>query len=429
MSRPDDVVRIKYNKKGKRYLQDQFVIQAKSADPFAKPKWDQELLVSLSKAKKREVVMKTQQSRLGLIALIMIFSSVVLFKPIASACTGITLRAKDGAVVYGRTLEWGTFDLHSRILIIPRGHRFVGETTEGKHGMKWTGKYGIAGIDMLEKPIYADAINEKGLVAGLFYHPDFAEYAEYKSADANRSMGPTDVMQFILSNFADVAEVRQGIGKITVVKVIDKVLGFPAPIHLIVSDPTGEQIVIEWSKGRPVIFDAPLGVITNAPTYDWHMTNIRNYINLSPVALPTISIDKIDFKPLGAGSGMIGLPGDFTPPSRFVRAVAFSKTARPTDDGPETIYEIFRILDSFNLPLGSGEGSGDKHSLEGMRSSTIWTSAHDLKNKVFYYHTQHNRQVRKVDVGSLNFGSIKEVKTFPLDEQKEQAIKDRTPHQ
>jgi len=66
----------------------------------------------------------------------------------------------------------------------------------------------------------------------------------------------------------------------------------------------------------------------------------------------------------------------------------------------------FRILDSFNLPLGSGEESGDKPSLEGMRSSTIWTSAHDLKNKVFYYHTQPNRQVRKVDVGSLNFGAI-----------------------
>jgi choloylglycine hydrolase len=196
-----------------------------------------------------------------------------------------------------------------------------------------------------------------------------------------------------------------------------------------VSDPSGEQTVIEWSEGEAKIFDAPLGVITNAPTYDWHMTNLRNYVNLSPVALPAISIDKIDFKPLGGGSGMIGLPGDFTPPSRFVRAVAFSKTARPTDDGPETIYEIFRILDSFNLPLGSGEGSGGDSDLSGMRSTTIWTIAHDMKNKVMYYHTQHNRQVRKVDVGSLNFGLIKAVQIFPLDERKEQAIKDRTPRQ
>ena len=109
-----------------------------------------------------------------------------------------------------------------------------------------------------------------------------------------------------------------------------------------------------------------------------------------------------------------------------MRAVAFSKTARPTEDGPETIYEIFRILDSFNVPLGAAEGSGDS-DLAGMRSATIWTSAHDLNNMVMYYHTQHNRQVRKVDIGSLDFGSIKSLQTFTLDEKKEQAIKDRTP--
>ena len=294
--------------------------------------------------------------------------------------------------------------------------------------MAWTGKYGIAGIDVLGKPVYADAMNEKGLVAGLFYHPGFAEYADYDPASADRAMAPTDVMQFFLSNFASVSEVRQAIDRISVVKVVEKVLGFPAPIHIIVSDPSGEQIVIEWSDGEAKVIDAPLGVITNAPTYDWHMTNLRNYLNLSPVALPAKSIDQLDFSPLGAGSGMIGLPGDFTPPSRFVRAVAFSKTARPTQDGPETIYEIFRILDNFNVPLGAAEGSGDS-DLAGMRSATIWTSAHDLKNRVIYYHTQHNRQVRKIDVDGLDFASIKEVQVFPLDVQKEQAIKDRTPRQ
>jgi choloylglycine hydrolase len=241
-----------------------------------------------------------------------------------------------------------------------------------------------------------------------------------------QSMSPTDVMQYILSNFTCVSEVRGSIGNIRVVKVVEKALGFPAPIHIIVSDPTGEQIVIEWSKGKIKIFEAPLGVITNAPTYDWHMTNLRNYINLSPVALPSVKIDQLDFSPLGGGSGMIGLPGDYTPPSRFVRAVAFSKTARRTPDGPEAIYEIFRILDSFNVPLGAAEGSGDTDT-KGMRSSTIWTSAHDLSNLVMYYHTQHNRQVRMLDVKRINFNTISDILTLPLDVQKSQAIKDRTP--
>ncbi len=188
----------------------------------------------------------------------------------------------------------------------------------------------------------------------------------------------------------------------------------------------GEQIVIEWSQGKVKIFEAPLGVITNAPTYDWHMTNLRNYINLSPVALPSKKIEELDFTPLGGGSGMIGLPGDFTPTSRFVRAVAFSKTARKTTDGSETIYEVFRILDNFNVPLGAAEGSGPDKA-DDLRSATLWTSAHDLKNKVIYYHTQHNRQVQKIDLNHINFDTLKDVQVFPLDESKQQAIKDRTP--
>ena len=198
-----------------------------------------------------------------------------------------------------------------------------------------------------------------------------------------------------------------------------------------VSDPSGEQIVIEWLEGKPQIFDAELGVLTNAPRYDWHITNLRNYVNISAVELPDRDLDSIDFKPLGVGSGMIGLPGDFTPPSRFVRAVAFSQTARETKDGPETMYELFRILDNFNVPLGaSEEDDGDEDEdieTSDMRSSTQWTTAQDLTNKVTYYHTQNNRRVRKIDVGSLDFETINDMQTFPLDIVKEQDIEDRTP--
>ena len=132
------------------------------------------------------------------------------------------------------------------------------------------------------------------------------------------------------------------------------------PVHYLVTDASGKAIVIEFLKGELKVFDAPLGVLTNAPSYDWHETNMRNYVNLSPVALPDKKIENLDFKPLGGGSGMIGLPGDFTPPSRFVRAVAFTQTARPTKTGGESMYELFRILDNFNVPLGAAEGTGER---------------------------------------------------------------------
>jgi choloylglycine hydrolase len=144
------------------------------------------------------------------------------------------------------------------------------------------------------------------------------------------------------------------------------------------------------------------------------------------VAIPDKTLDAIDFNALGGGSGMIGLPGDFTPPSRFVRAVAFSKTARPTADGPETVYELFRILDNFNVPLGAAEGDGEAKTA-GLRSSTLWTSSYDTKNLVMNYHTQHNRRVRQVDLKKIDFGNGKGLVHLPLDTEKKQDILDVTP--
>lgn len=191
-------------------------------------------------------------------------------------------------------------------------------------------------------------------------------------------------------------------------------------------DATGDSAVIEFLDGEVQITDNPLGVLTNAPTFDWHVTNLRNFVNLSPVALPGVALAEMDFTPLGAGSGMIGLPGDFTPPSRFVRAVAFSATARPTADGGETVHEAFRILDNFNVPLGAAEGSGLVDEEAGMRSATLWTSAVDTRNLVLYYHTQHNRRVRMLDLKKIDFTSLDEIAFIPLDREKAQDIEELT---
>src|SRR5271154_6834333 len=84
------------------------------------------------------------------------------------ACTGITLKAADNAVVYGRTMEWGSFDLHSRVVLVPRGHKFTATTPDGKPGFTWAGKLGVAGLDAVGKDVLVDGMNEKGLTVGLF---------------------------------------------------------------------------------------------------------------------------------------------------------------------------------------------------------------------------------------------------------------------
>ncbi len=344
----------------------------------------------------------------------------------AHTCTGIMLRAEDGAIIYGRTMEWGSFDLESRVVIIPRGSKFTAVTPDQKPGKTWTSLHGVVGLDAVGKDIIADGINEKGLTVGEFYQPGFAEYPAYDPALAGDSMSSLDVGLYLLSQCATVDEVRAAMSKIRVVPVVDLMIGIAPPMHYFVTDPGGKAIVIEFLKGEMKIFDAPLGVITNSPSYDWHETNLRNYVNLSSVAIPDKKIGDINFKPLGGGSGMIGLPGDNTPPSRFIRAVAATQTARPTATGDETVYELFRILDNFNLPVGAAEGSGEAKT-GGMRSSTIWTTGYDTKNLVMYYHTQHNRRVRMVDLKKIDFTKSGEMMRLPLDKQKVQDIEDITP--
>ena len=347
----------------------------------------------------------------------------------ADACTGIRLIAKDGSVVYGRTMEWGAFDLNSRVAIVPRGFGFSGHTPDGQNGKHWKGKVGFVAIDMLEKNAFCDGMNEKGLAVGLFYHPGFASYLKYDKTLADSTISAVDVVPFILGNFATVREAAEGMKTVRVVGVVEPALGIPVAAHWMVVDRTGKSIVIEFLDGELRIFDNSLGVITNAPEYSWHTTNLRNYLNLSPVALPAMKLENMDFRPLGAGTGMIGLPGDFTPPSRFVRAVAWTQTARPTETSKETIYEVLRILDNFNLPLGSAEGSDQaKTMLEGMRNSTIWTTAWDLTESTLYFHTQHNRRVRKLELTKLDFSKNPEtIVRLPLDKVKQQDYEDITP--
>ena len=344
----------------------------------------------------------------------------------APACTGLTLKAQDGAIVFGRTLEWGSFDLHSRLVIVPRGHEFKSVTPDGTAGRRWSATYGAVGLDAVEKDFLVDGMNEKGLSVNVFYHPGYAEYPVYDPADSARTLGSLDVAQYLLTTTASVEEVRKAIADVKVVGVVEPAIGIAPPIHLIVTEPSGKAIVIEFTKGKVQVYDAPLGVITNSPTYDWHMTNLRNYINLSPVALPTKKIEDLNFAPLGGGSGMIGLPGDFTPPSRFIRAVAFAKTARLTPDGQETMYEVFRILDNFNVPLGAAEGEG-ANKTKGMRSATIWTTAYDTRNLVMQYHTMNDRRVRQLDMKKIDFAGLNEMVRLPLDKEKSQDILDVTP--
>jgi len=135
--------------------------------------------------------------------------------------------------------------------------------------------------------------------------------------------------------------------------------------------------------------------VTNSPTFDWHMTNLRNYINLSATNVPPVDMGGITLAQLGQGSGLRGLPGDFTPPSRFVRAVAFSQSAMPSDTAQQAVQQAFHILNNFDIPYGAVRqvDNGQMHA-----EATVWTSASDLKNLRWYFRTYDDQSIRSIDL-------------------------------
>ena len=152
--------------------------------------------------------------------------------------------------------------------------------------------------------------------------------------------------------------------------------------------------------------DNPVGVLTNSPTFDWHMTNLKNYVNLRAVNSKPITINGEKFDALGQGTGMLGLPGDYTPPSRFVRAVAFSATAIPEKNAQRGVYQVFHLLNNFDIPVGIARTVHDGVTYS---DYTMLTTVRDTQNLKFYYTTYEDQTIKMLDLNRID-KNAKEIK-------------------
>jgi len=323
-----------------------------------------------------------------------IVTAALSFAPVAQACTGIRLIAKDGGVIAARSLEFG-FDLHSDVMVVPVGTMLTGTLPDGGKGISYKTKYGFVGANAEGMTAIVDGINDQGLYVGLFYFPDYASYTDATKDNAARAMAPHEYANWLLGNFATVEEVKANFDKVVLVPVIVEAIEQVAPVHFVVHDRSGKSVVIEPLNKSLKIYDNPLGVVTNSPTFDWHMTNLRNYVNLTATNVPPINLGGVRLAQFGQGSGLRGLPGDFTPPSRFVRAVAFSQSAIRSDTAAQAALQAFHILNNFDIPYGAVRevDNGQMHA-----EATTWTSASDLKNLRWYFRTYDDQSIRSVDL-------------------------------
>lgn len=307
----------------------------------------------------------------------------------AMACTGLLIQ---GSAVSGRTVEFGV-DLDMSVAVIPRNMNFVGQTPGGKNGLAYNSKYAAAGIYCFQDKVLMDGINEKGLVAAAFYFPGYAEYARIGEENLSRAVSPVEFPHWILTQFATLQEVRDALQSVVIAPTVLADWGAkPPPMHYIVYDSSGQSLVIEPIGGELVVHENPIGVITNSPTFDWHMVNLNNYINLSPYNIDPVQMNGMELAPFGQGSGMVGLPGDFTPPSRFVRAAIFSTTALSSND---PVNQAFHLLNQFDIPLGSVR---QKKRRKTSYDSTLLTSVKEPKAMRYYYKSYDDQTVRYVDL-------------------------------
>ena len=221
---------------------------------------------------------------------------------------------------------------------------------------------------------------------------------------------------WVLANFATVDEVRQGVKDIVVVPTPAPGLGSPhgavAGAHFFIQHRSGKSIVIEPVDGTLKVYDAPLGVMTNAPTYDWHMTNLQNYISLSVTDVDSAKLGPLTLPAFGSGSGLHGMPGDFAPPSRFVRAAIYSQSASPNATASDAVLAAFHILNQFDIPKGLVVNAAVGEPADEV---TEWTSVADLKNLRWYFRTREDQSIRMVDLKQAGEAAKGEVRIIKME--------------
>ena len=334
----------------------------------------------------------------------------------ATACTGITLRAADGACIPARTIEWGGSDLKSRHVVVPRGHKQRSYVPGGtKEGMELTAKYGYVGLAVEQEEFVAEGLNEAGLSAGLFYFPRYGGYEAYSEAAKATSIADLQLVSWILGSCRTVDEVKAAVAGVHVIAVDPRA----STAHWRFTDASGRQVVLEITGGKPHFFDNPLGVLTNSPGFEWQLTNLNNYVNLLPGTAAQNDLGGLSLTSFGAGSGFLGLPGDVTPPSRFVRAAFYQASTPQAKTAAEAVRQCFQILNNFDIPIGIETSKGEQHA--NLPSATQWTSATDITNRRIYYRTMRNSAIRCIDLKAINFAKVK-YQTAPLDNVQEQPV-------
>jgi choloylglycine hydrolase len=333
-----------------------------------------------------------------------------------SACTGISLTSADGTTVVARTVEWAAGPMKCGYAVYPRGYSLQSFTPTGQNGIRCRNRYGFVGIYTEYEPFIVEGINETGLSASLFFFPEYGDFADYNPEENSQSLCDMQFVSWVLGNFSTIDEVKQAMAGIRLITLNHKI----GSVHWRITEPGGRMVVLEVVDGIPRFYENSLGVLTNSPGFNWHITNLNNYVNLRPGSADNFNLnERIILTPLSGNSGMLGLPGDFTSPSRFVRAAFFQASAPTMKTGFDTVTQAFHILNCFDIPVGLQFPDGKVP--ENMPSATQFTAVSDLKAMRLYYRTAWNSTIRCIDLKDIDFSDV-DFQSQPLDNTQKEMV-------
>ena len=310
-------------------------------------------------------------------------------------CTALTFESGD--FYFGRNLDL-SYHYNEAVTVTPRGFPFV--FRNGKVMQKHFAIIGTATV-VDGYPLYYDAINEKGVcMAGLNF-PDNAVY--YPKAESKMNLAPFELIPYILGKCENADEAYSEFERVNVWDIPFNDEFQTTPLHWIVADKK-RCFVVEPMKNGLKLYENSVGVLTNNPTFDYHLHNLANYINLTPTQPETKSTD---VKPYSLGMGAIGLPGDWSSASRFVRA-AFAKTyASVNETESESVSQFFHILGC------TEQVNGLNRLPDGKSHYTVYSSCCNTDRGLYYYTTYEQRQIVCVDMNKENLDG-ENLSVFPL---------------
>lgn len=328
-------------------------------------------------------------------------------------CTATTLKDTQNNFYFGRNMDF-SYPLNPSIFVAGRNYKLHNQSSN----IEITNKYRFMGIGQnIPNTVFVEGVNEMGLAAAVLYFPGYAKYDTFCSTNNSHQycVDSLEVVPFLLGNCKDIEDAYYLLQHTSILGVVDAVTNTVAPLHWIVTDRTGKCMVIENRMDGLYLLDNPIGVLSNSPNFEWHLTNLRNYMDLSSVQDEMQDWGSVVLTPFGQGAGTLGLPGDFTPPSRFVRT-AFLKTHTliPTTQ-KESITTFFHIMESVTVPKGT------VITHRGTSDYTQYTSFIDLQSCEYFFKTYDNSTILHCTFPSniqegdiLEIGKLNDASSFEM---------------